>query len=275
MNEIQNKNIPTHHLSFEEFQYATLENGHPENFDDVHRHNFFEIIWFEKTSSESILHIDFEKYSVSDHSICVLLPGQVFKMDLKEEKGHVLAISKEIFEEICLTESLQLKPIAPFIINKENIENCRSLITILSKEYLGRSRNNFIKAILRAFILLVTDKLSLQRSKNIDLQRIEFLTDLINENYTSQKETDFYAVSLNITTHHLNHIVRRLRGSTVKKLVSQRIVLEAKRELSYGQKSIKEIAYQLGFTDSSYFSRLFKKQTGFSPEIFKAENSRR
>lgn len=275
MNEIQNKNIPTHHLSFEEFQYATLENGHPENFDDVHRHNFFEIIWFEKTSSESILYIDFEKYSVSDHSICVLLPGQVFKMNLKEEKGHVLAISKEIFEEICLTESLQLKPIAPFIINKENIENCRLLITILSKEYLGKSRNNFIKAILRALILLLTDKLCLQKSKNIDLQRIEFLTDLINENYTSQKETDFYAESLNITTHHLNHIVRKLRGTTVKKLVSQRIVLEAKRELSYGQKSIKEIAYQLGFTDSSYFSRLFKKQTGFSPEIFKAENSRR
>lgn len=235
---------------------------------------FTATIFSKSTSSESILYIDFEKYSVSEHSICVLLPGQVFKMDLKEEKGHVLAISKEIFEEICSIESLQLKPISPFIINKEDIENYRLLITILSEEYLGRSRNNLIKAILRAFILLVTDKLSLQRSKNIDLQRMEFLTDLINENYTSQKETDFYAESLNITTHHLNHVVRRLRGSTVKKLVSQRIVLEAKRELSYGQKSIKEISYQLGFTDSSYFSRLFKKQTSFSPEIFKTENSR-
>lgn len=273
MNDPQNKNIPTHHLSFEEFHYATLENGHPENFDDVHRHNFFEIIWFEKTNNESILYIDFEKFSVTNQSICILFPGQVFKMNLNGEQGHVLAISKEIFEEICSTESLHVKPISPFIINIENIENCRLLITILRKEYQGKSRNNFIKAILRALILLLTEKLNLQKSKNIDLQRLEFLTDLINENYTSQKDTDFYAESLNITTHHLNYIVRKLRGSTVKKLVFQRIILEAKRELSYGQKNIKEIAYQLGFTDSSYFSRLFKKQTGISPEIFKTENS--
>lgn len=273
MNDPQNKNIPTHHLSFEEFQYATLENGHPENFDDVHRHNFFEIIWFEKTNDESILHIDFEKFSVTNHSICVLLPGQVFKMNLNGEQGHVLAISKEIFEEICLAKSIQIKPILPFIINRENIENCRLLITMIREEYQGKSRNNFIKALLKALIVLLTEKLSLQKSKNTDLQRIEFLTDLINENYTSQKDTDFYAESLNITTHHLNYIVRKLRGSTVKKLVFQRIILEAKRELSYGQKNIKEIAYQLGFTDSSYFSRLFKKQTGISPEIFKSENS--
>ncbi|MCD1118939.1 helix-turn-helix domain-containing protein [Chryseobacterium turcicum] len=194
-------------------------------------------------------------------------------MNLNGEQGHVLAISKEIFEEICSTESLHVKPISPFIINQENIKNCRLLITILREEYQGKSRNNFIKAILRALILLLTEKLNLQKSKNIDLQRLEFLTDLINENYTSQKDTDFYAESLNITTHHLNYIVRKLRGSTVKKLVFQRIILEAKRELSYGQKNIKEIAYQLGFTDSSYFSRLFKKQTGISPEIFKTENS--
>jgi AraC-like DNA-binding protein len=41
--------------------------------------------------------------------------------------------------------------------------------------------------------------------------------------------------------------------------------LEAKRQLCYTSQSIKEIAYDLGFEDSAYFSRFFKKSTQVSP----------
>ncbi len=52
-------------------------------------------------------------------------------------------------------------------------------------------------------------------------------------------------------------------------MISQRLVLEAKRELSFGALTVKEIAFKLGFNDASYFSRFFKKHTGQNPDYFK------
>ena len=52
-------------------------------------------------------------------------------------------------------------------------------------------------------------------------------------------------------------------------IIHDRIVLEAKRQLYYTNISSKEIAFDLGFDDPSHFSRLFKRQTGESPSVFK------
>jgi AraC-like DNA-binding protein len=46
------------------------------------------------------------------------------------------------------------------------------------------------------------------------------------------------------------------------------LVLEAQRRLYYSETSVKELAYELGFNDPDYFSKLFKKQTGQSISQF-------
>ena len=52
-------------------------------------------------------------------------------------------------------------------------------------------------------------------------------------------------------------------------LLNQQLVLEAKRNLLATTSQIKEIAFQLGYEDPSYFSRFFKKHTGHTPEDFR------
>ncbi|NPA08854.1 MAG: helix-turn-helix domain-containing protein, partial [Chlorobi bacterium] len=49
----------------------------------------------------------------------------------------------------------------------------------------------------------------------------------------------------------------------------QRIFLEAKRLLLFTDKSVKEITYELGFEDVSYFSNFFKRLSGNTPVSFK------
>jgi AraC family transcriptional activator of pobA len=46
-------------------------------------------------------------------------------------------------------------------------------------------------------------------------------------------------------------------------------MLEAKRMLSFSEMTVTEIAYQLGFEENSYFSRVFNKETGSSPVEFR------
>jgi len=48
----------------------------------------------------------------------------------------------------------------------------------------------------------------------------------------------------------------------------QRLILETQRILFYEKSTVKELAYELGFADPNYFSRLFKKQTGKSISEF-------
>jgi AraC family transcriptional regulator, transcriptional activator of pobA len=52
-------------------------------------------------------------------------------------------------------------------------------------------------------------------------------------------------------------------------LISERIIIEAKRELYLTNKSVKEIAFELGYSDEHYFSRFFKNNADVSPQMYR------
>ena len=58
-------------------------------------------------------------------------------------------------------------------------------------------------------------------------------------------------------------------NKTLTDLIAERIIIEAKRELYLTNKSIKEIAYELGYNDEYYFSRFFKKNADVSPQLYR------
>ena len=58
-------------------------------------------------------------------------------------------------------------------------------------------------------------------------------------------------------------------------LINARLMREAQRQLAYSELEIKQIAHDLGFADSSYFSRFFRKQAGMTPGEFRAAFLRR
>ncbi|CAM2812947.1 hypothetical protein DRF59_14895 [Chryseobacterium flavum] len=268
------KEIPVHHLTSEEFQMSTLSAAGPENFHDVHRHNFFEIIWFREVHENSRLELDFESYELENNHICIIAPGQAFNMKLKGEEGYAMAISREIFNEACDIESVITGGELPFLLNPENENTCLTIISLIEREYKTTARTELLKAYLKAFCIIIGEQIIPQEPLLNDRQRIQELVGLIERHYIVHKETDFYAAQLKITGHHLNDVVRLLRGTTVKKMISQRLILEAKRELSFGALTVKEIAFKLGFNDASYFSRFFKKHTGQTPDYFKNSEKR-
>ena len=68
---------------------------------------------------------------------------------------------------------------------------------------------------------------------------------------------------------HLNRIVKSITQKTTTEIITNRIVLEAKRQLLYTNKTLNEIAFDLGFTDYTYFSRLFKKHVAITASDFR------
>lgn len=144
---------------------------------------------------------------------------------------------------------------------------------MLIKEYQKKCRNDLLESYLKSFFLLIFEDTEEKISLSVDAQRVEMLECLIDEYFTIKRDSGFYAYKLNMSKHHLNYIVKKLRGLTVKKMILQRLLLEAKRELSFGNKSIKEVSFELGFSDSSYFSRFFKQNTDTNPEDLRKPNN--
>jgi AraC family transcriptional activator of pobA len=96
---------------------------------------------------------------------------------------------------------------------------------------------------------------------------------LIEIEYARQHPVAWYAGQLGITASHLNALCRKTAGQSALELVHERLVLEARRNLVYTSMSVSQVSYALGFADPAYFTRFFKKRTGFSPKGFRARAS--
>jgi len=95
----------------------------------------------------------------------------------------------------------------------------------------------------------------------------------LDKYFAENKTAAFFAEQLHITTHHLNLIIKNVTGKTVSEVIRARSILEAKRLLTFTDLSVSEIAAQLNYFDSSYFSKLFKSETKTTPIAFKNEMS--
>jgi AraC family transcriptional regulator, transcriptional activator of pobA len=78
-----------------------------------------------------------------------------------------------------------------------------------------------------------------------------------------------YAKALNVTPARLRAACLEVTGKTPMRVLEERLVLEAKRNLTYTNMTVAQIAYYLGFTDPAYFSRFFSKLAGTSPAAFR------
>ena len=94
---------------------------------------------------------------------------------------------------------------------------------------------------------------------------------LVDQHFRQEHSVAFYAGQLCITPGHLNDLVRKESGTTAKQFIINRLTTEAKRLLLYSELPVSEIAWKLGYTDPSYFVRLFRNETGSSPLTFRKQ----
>ena len=93
--------------------------------------------------------------------------------------------------------------------------------------------------------------------------------ELAGEYAIGHRNVDFYAERLNISPSRLMKIVKSVSSRTVLQWIDLRTTLQAKSLLAYSDKTIAEIAYELGMDDANYFSRYFKHQTGMTPSAYR------
>jgi len=104
---------------------------------------------------------------------------------------------------------------------------------------------------------------------NIDLIRQYNL--LVEAHFREKHKVIDYAELLNKSPKTLSNLFTKYNNKTPLQVISDRIILEAKKLLLLSKQSSKEIAYSLGFSEPSHFSKFFKNQVGTSPINFKKD----
>jgi AraC family transcriptional regulator, transcriptional activator of pobA len=98
---------------------------------------------------------------------------------------------------------------------------------------------------------------------------IKNFNELIEVHYLRHKDVRFYAAALHTHPNNLNRMVKKLSGRTAKQTIIDRLIMEAKYLLVSTSRSVKEIAYDLGFEDPNYFISFFKKNQQQTPSQFR------
>ncbi len=95
------------------------------------------------------------------------------------------------------------------------------------------------------------------------------IKDIIDEQYKNQLTNDKLSKIIGVQGYEAQALFKSKIGLSVKKLIGQKRFLESKKDIAFGDKSIKEIAYEYGFKDPAYFNRVFSKSAGMSPNKFR------
>jgi AraC family transcriptional activator of pobA len=84
-----------------------------------------------------------------------------------------------------------------------------------------------------------------------------------------------FAAELNLSPRYLSDLLKQETGKTAMDLIQSFLISEAKNLLNQSNFTVSETAYRLGFEHPTYFSRLFKKEAGISPNQFKKQLNKR
>jgi AraC family transcriptional activator of pobA len=254
-----------------------LNNCPPSYLNDPGRKDFFEIVWLK---NEDPLHgITDPTYRIKGDWVYLIPPYRVHQLNKAGKNGELISFKPSMLEEEDKDFLLDLFRIfnvqGEFSCLRLEADSARELgdiYRIMEGEYTREDNFEMMKALLKVFLLKLISVKALEFTGHDTHQKrvYEFLM-LLESNFQTVTNIDFYAGKLGISSKRLNQILKEKLDKTGTQIIHDRIILEAKRRIIHTEVTIKEIAYDLGFSDRPYFSRFFKKQTGQTPEEFQKQ----
>lgn len=273
-------------MQFEMTELSRLfaENGsHPY---EAHIHSFYQIIWFRKGTG--MHYVDFKEYPVADNTMFFISPGQIHYFETgRQVEGVVIHFNESFLSDEGSSENVFLKynvfnafDASPYyLIRRENAGKLALLVNEMEEETRNEglfAHSDLLKYLIKMLLIYVQRTgerghglpLCINNAANRTFVRFR---QSLEHHYRSMHTVKEYAAHLNVSTKTLTNCVYESSHSTPLALINDRIVLEAKRQLLHSSLKVKEIAFQLGFEDPSYFIKFFKRYVGCLPAEFREQ----
>ncbi len=227
---------------------------------------------------------DFAEHEFSENSLLAFSPYQPFMICTAE---HISGIAihfhpdfycihmhqKEVSCNGVLFNNIYQPPFTKIDKNAEDTFNM--VIENLTIEMQQQALAQYESLISWLKIFLITaSRLKAEQQEQIEVTGkepliLQNLKDAIEANFRIAHSPGSYADLLNISQKALAKLTKAYFNKTLTDMISERIVIEAKRELYLTNKAVKEIAFELGYDDEHYFSRFFKTNADVSPQLYR------
>jgi len=277
-----NHDLQTHALlnagseSFEFFEIdAQMAWYLTQHVSQPHRHRYQEIIWIRQGAAEHLL--DGESAGIAAGSLLVVPKGRMHRfIPSPDLTGCVLRFNDEFLPNSSLLLFSQFVGLTDIPVSAEDAAVLEGYFALIGSESQRSDccQGSTIRHLLRALLarieglrlrLIIMQPQALSHSQSL----WERFNGLLEENFKSQHAVSYYCGQLGCSPRKLNAAIKLFTGLTSADLIDRRLILEAKRLILFSGLTIKEVAFELGFEEHSYFSKVFRKFTGQTPSAFK------
>lgn len=266
------------------FKIYPLNGDQP--FDHIQRLNYYSLIWIQEGSGR--LKADFSEYEFSENTLLAFSPYQPFMLTTNTEiKAVVIHFHPDFFcihkhhkEVSCHGVLFNNIYESPMVEIDASAQSTFAMIIEQLKDEMNKSalaQYEILISYLKIFLITASRLKKEQQDEGSQENTssdnepfiLQTLKNYIETHYRSIHSANEYASMLAITPKALTKLTKTHFNKTLTDLISERIIIEAKRELYLTNKTVKEIAYELGYNDEYYFSRFFKKNAEVSPQLFR------
>jgi len=257
----------------------------------VFRADYFSFVFIKEGSGNYT--IDDKTFSFASQTIYFTNPGHIKSFEIENSKdAYIITLTESFLRENVHPDIFGEFPflLAETVPPKKMLQNDCSEFEILYKQIFNEFKikseykNKILGNLFVVLLLKIKEKFWLSynpieegdrnsqivKSFKILLEREFKKATSTGMNITIQVQD--YANELNLHPNYLNSVIKSKTGRTVNDWISKRTLSVAKSLLKNTTYSSKEIAYKLGFSEPTHFSRFFKKHTQLSPNTFRKSN---
>lgn len=232
-------------------------------------------------------------YDYEDGTLIFLAPGQVigsYSEEYYQPQGIALVFHPDLIAGTSLGKNIHQYHFFSYAVHealhlseqeRSMIMDCLAKIEYELRHAIDKHSKQLIVANIKLFLNYCTrfyDRQFITRD-NVNKGILQKFEELLNSYFLSEKPLNnglpsvtSLAEKLNLSTNYFGDLIKKETGKTAQEYIHAKVVEVAKEKLFDTDKSISEIAYELGFKYPQHFSRLFKLKSGITPNEYRNLN---
>ena len=233
-------------------------------------------------------------YDYQEGTLVFVAPGQMVVVEtdgqVYQPKGYALIFHPDLIRGTSLDKNIVDYSFFSYNVNealhlsereRQIVVDCFSKIEYELQQNIDKHSKKLIASNIELFLNYCQrfyDRQFITRD-NINKGMIEKFEDLLNSYFSSDKPQNiglpsvaYCAETLNLSANYFGDLIRKETGKSAKDYIQDKIIDVAKNKIFAADKTVNEIAFELGFKYPQHFSRMFKNETGYTPNEYRSMN---
>jgi AraC-like DNA-binding protein len=233
-------------------------------------------------------------YDYQEGTLVFVSPGQVMEIEndgkVYQPKGYALVFHSDLIQGTTLAKSINEYRFFSYSANealhlsereRQIVLDCFSKIKYELEQGVDKHSKKLIASNIELFLNYCErfyDRQFITRD-NVNKGILEKFEELLNGYFSSDKSQKiglpsvaYFAEELHLSANYFGDLIKKETGKSAKEYIQNKVIEIAKNKIFNSDKTVSEIACELGFKYPQHFSRMFKSETGYTPNEYRSLN---